>query len=39
MLYEVITIVDVELEDPDYLVGTFRGSKELLYAPHLQLFP
>jgi len=31
-------IVEVELEDPDYLVGTFRGSKELLYAPHLQLF-
>jgi hypothetical protein len=31
-------IVEVELEDPDYLVGTFRGTKELLYAPHLQLY-
>ena len=31
-------IVAVELEDPDYLVGTFRATKELLYAPHLQLF-
>jgi len=31
-------IVEVELEDPDYLVGTFRATKELLYTPHLQLF-
>ncbi|NIW24854.1 MAG: hypothetical protein GWN29_09970 [Gammaproteobacteria bacterium] len=31
-------IVDVVLEDPDYLVGTFSATKELLYAPHLQLF-
>lgn len=31
-------IVDVELTDPDYLVGTFVGSKELFYAPQFELF-
>ena len=31
-------IVEVELDDPDYLEGTFTGSKELLYAPQLELF-
>ena len=31
-------IVEVELEDPDYLAAQFSGSKELLYAPQLQLY-
>jgi hypothetical protein len=31
-------IMDVQLEDPDYLAEPFSGSKELLYAPHLQLY-
>jgi len=31
-------IVDVLLEDPDYLAEPFSGRKELLYSPHLQLY-
>jgi hypothetical protein len=31
-------IVDVFLEDPDYLAEPFSGRKELLYSPHLQLY-
>ena len=31
-------IVEFVLEDPDYLAEPFRGTKELLYAPHLQLY-
>ncbi len=31
-------IVEVELDDPDYLAETFTATKELLYAPQLQLF-
>lgn len=31
-------IVDVVLEDPDYLAEPFIATKELLYAPHLELF-
>ena len=31
-------IVEVELEDPDYLAGTFTGTKQLFYAPQFELF-
>jgi len=31
-------IVEVELQDPDYLAEPFAATKELLYAPHLQLY-
>jgi hypothetical protein len=31
-------IVEVELNDPDYLAEPFVGRKELLYTPHLQLY-
>ncbi|HEX9877103.1 MAG TPA: DUF6152 family protein [Gammaproteobacteria bacterium] len=31
-------IVDVELDDPEYLAEPFSGRRELLYAPQLQLY-
>lgn len=31
-------IVEIELEDSDYLAEPFSATKELLYAPHLQLY-
>jgi hypothetical protein len=31
-------IVDILMEDPDYLAEPFEGRLELVYQPHLQLF-
>jgi hypothetical protein len=31
-------IVDVFLEDPEYLLESFTGRTEMTYVPHLQLY-
>ena len=31
-------IVDVIVEDPDFLIEPFTGRLEMLYTPHLQLY-
>jgi len=31
-------IVDIFVEDPEFLVEPFNGRQEMLYTPHLQLY-
>ena len=31
-------IVDVTIEDPEFLVESFSGRTEMVYVPHLQLY-